>query len=106
MSYETHSWKTLSPPTGIKLPVTKIANVLRPHGVLVMVDGAHGPGQIKDLEISKLGVDFYVASMHKVNNMGSQGTRLTEAKALRPRTGSNFPAAFISYCTTKKIGKV
>merc|ERR1719295_530948 len=51
--------------SGIKLPVTQIANVLRPHGVLVMVDGAHGPGQIKDLEISKLGVDFYVASMHK-----------------------------------------
>ena len=69
-SYETDFMKLLPESTGIKLPVTKIANVLRPHGVLVMVDGAHGPGQIKDLEISKLGVDFYVASMHKVDKTG------------------------------------
>ena len=32
-----------------------------------------------------------------------QGTQLTEAKALRPRVSLNFPTAFISYCTTKKI---
>ena len=32
-----------------------------------------------------------------------QGTRLTKAKALRPRVRLNFPVAFISYCTTKKI---
>jgi len=51
--------------SGIVLPVAKIAAKLRPHGVLVLVDGAHGPGQIPDLDISALGVDFYVASLHK-----------------------------------------
>ena len=64
--------------TGIKLPVTKIAEVLRPHGVLVMVDGAHGPGQIQDLEISKLGVDFYVASMHKVSVVWASENSISE----------------------------
>ena len=48
------------------LPVTKIANRLRPHGVLVLVDGAHGPGQVDGLDLSAMGVDFYVASMNKV----------------------------------------
>ena len=51
---------------GIMLPVTKIANRLRPHGVLVLVDGAHGPGQVDELDLASMGVDFYVASMHKV----------------------------------------
>ena len=51
--------------SGIRMPVTKIANKLRPHGILVLVDGAHGPGQIEDLELAEMGVDFYVASLHK-----------------------------------------
>ena len=33
----------------------------------------------------------------------NQGTRLKEAKRVWPRACLNFPAAFISYCTTKKI---
>ena len=51
---------------GIMLPVTKIANRLRPHGVLVLVDGSHEPGQVDQLNLAEMGVDFYVASMNKV----------------------------------------
>ena len=36
-------------------------------------------------------------------SQAEQGTRLMEAKALRPHARLNFTAAFISYCTTKKI---
>jgi selenocysteine lyase/cysteine desulfurase len=35
----------ISSPSATLLPVKKIANRLRPLGVLVLVDGAHAPGQ-------------------------------------------------------------
>ena len=63
LQYDRLSFSILA---GIMLPVTKIANRLRPHGVLVLVDGAHGPGQVDQLNLAEMGVDFYVASMNKV----------------------------------------
>ena len=51
--------------SGIKMPVSKIAEKLRPHGILILVDGAHGLGHIEDLNIAELGVDFFTASLNK-----------------------------------------
>jgi isopenicillin-N epimerase len=46
------------------LPVSDIAARLHRRGVAVLVDGAHTPGAIA-LDISSLGVDWYVANLHK-----------------------------------------
>jgi isopenicillin-N epimerase len=46
------------------LPVGEIATRLKQRGVAVLVDGAHAPGAI-ELNIPSLGVDWYVANLHK-----------------------------------------
>ena len=53
--------------SALKLPVKKLTEVCHKHNVLVLVDGAHAPGQIP-LDLNKLGADFFVG---KLNNFYS-----------------------------------
>jgi isopenicillin-N epimerase len=46
------------------LPIKRLAAVCRAAGVLVLVDGAHGPGQV-GLDLPAMGVDWYVGNCHK-----------------------------------------
>lgn len=46
------------------LPVAKMAALCGEHGVPVMIDGAHAPGQLA-LDVPALGVDWYVGNLHK-----------------------------------------
>lgn len=46
------------------LPIAEIAAACRARGVAVLVDGAHAPG-VLPLELPALGVDWYVANLHK-----------------------------------------
>jgi len=50
--------------TALVLPLAEIAAVCRRRGIAVLADGAHAPGAI-ELDIESLGVDFYVANLHK-----------------------------------------
>ena len=50
--------------TALVLPLARMAALCRERGVPVLVDGAHAPGAI-DLDIASLGVDWYVANLHK-----------------------------------------
>jgi isopenicillin-N epimerase len=50
--------------SGIILPLAEIATRLRRRGVAVLADGAHAPGSIA-LDVPALGVDWYVANLHK-----------------------------------------
>lgn len=50
--------------TGHILPVARIADMARRHGVQVMVDGAHGFAQL-EFTIPDLRCDYYAASLHK-----------------------------------------
>jgi isopenicillin-N epimerase len=53
-------------PTGLVLPVARIAAELAPRGIDVLIDGAHAPGMV-DLSLERLSphVPFYTANCHK-----------------------------------------
>jgi isopenicillin-N epimerase len=50
--------------SALVLPVARMAAACRAAGALVLVDGAHGPGQV-GLDLPSLGVDWYVGNCHK-----------------------------------------
>jgi isopenicillin-N epimerase len=50
--------------TALLLPVGEMAAECRARGVTVLVDGAHVPGGVP-LDIAALGVDYYIANLHK-----------------------------------------
>ena len=50
--------------TALVLPLAQMAALARSRGVPVLADGAHAPGAI-DVDIPALGVDWYVANLHK-----------------------------------------
>lgn len=68
--------------TGVKMPVSRIAEVVREHNLgrsadertMLAVDGVHGFG-IEDVAIPALGADFFIAGTHKWLT-GPRGTGL------------------------------
>jgi isopenicillin-N epimerase len=54
----------IASPTGLVFPVAELAALARAQGALVLVDGAHAPGQIP-LDVPSLGIEWYVANCHK-----------------------------------------
>jgi isopenicillin-N epimerase len=51
-------------PTALLLPVDELCDRAREAGVLCVIDGAHGPGQVA-LDLERLGADFYAGNCHK-----------------------------------------
>ena len=54
----------ITSPTALIFPLEEIIALLRQNGARVLVDGAHGVGQIP-LDVPKLGADWYVSNAHK-----------------------------------------
>ncbi|MCD6450758.1 MAG: aminotransferase class V-fold PLP-dependent enzyme [Acidobacteria bacterium] len=50
--------------TGLITPMAEISKLAHDKGILVLADGAHGIGML-DLDMKKLGVDFYATSPYK-----------------------------------------
>ena len=54
----------ITSPTAIIMPVREICREASRRGIAVCVDGPHAPGMI-DIDLARLGCDFYTASCHK-----------------------------------------
>ncbi|XP_025114165.1 hercynylcysteine sulfoxide lyase-like isoform X2 [Pomacea canaliculata] len=54
----------ITSPSTILMPVERLIPVCHKHGALVMIDGAHAPGQVK-LKLNMLGADMYTGNFHK-----------------------------------------
>lgn len=54
----------ITSPSGLVLPIADIVRRCHAAGVPVLVDGAHGPGQVT-LDLPRMGADWYVGTCHK-----------------------------------------
>ncbi len=54
----------ITSPSGVVLPIEPLIERARERGILTIIDGAHGPGQL-DLDLHALGCDVYCGNCHK-----------------------------------------
>ncbi len=86
----------ITSPTGLIMPVSRLAHALRARGVATLVDAAHGPGAI-EMDVTRIGADFITSNCHKwlCSPKGSAFLYVRPENQLgfRPMALSNFARA-------------
>jgi isopenicillin-N epimerase len=81
----------ISSSTAIRFPVEELCRRAREAGIVSVVDGAHGPGQL-DLDLDAVGADFYAGNCHKwlcaPKGCGFLAVRPDRRELLRPHVVS------------------
>jgi isopenicillin-N epimerase len=54
----------ITSPSALLLPVEAVARLCRNSGIPLLIDGAHGPGQV-DVDLTAIDADWYVGNCHK-----------------------------------------
>jgi isopenicillin-N epimerase len=92
----------ITSPSALVMPVERLIPELRRRGIPVLLDGAHGIGQVP-LELDALGADWYVTNMHKWAYAPRGSAMLYASPAAAPLTrpvltshyiGMGFPHSF------------
>ena len=69
--------------TGIIQPVAEIAEIVRPHGGILVVDAVQAAGRLP-LSIEDLGADFLIVSSHKIGGPKGAGALVARGEVMMP----------------------
>ena len=92
----------ITSPTALVMPLARMLPELRRWNARVLVDGAHGVGQL-DLDLDALGADWYVSNAHKwlwaprgtaFLHASREAAALTQPLVVSHYAGLGFPRAF------------
>ncbi len=92
----------ITSPSALVLPLPRIIGALRKNGTRVLIDGAHGIGQVP-LDLTVLAPDWYVTNLHKwlfapkgcaILYASKEAAALTQPNVVSHFIGLGFPQAF------------
>ena len=75
--------------TAFRVPVAKVASLVKQHGALLLVDGAQAPGGIS-VSFHSTGADAYATSSHKWQLAPKGSAVLCMKEALRPLVTASY----------------